>query len=427
MLYSLALYCLVPLVFLYLLIRSINEPGYRQRWLERLGFCRGKVRPGGIVVHAVSVGEVNAAAGLVQALAGRYPELPLTISCFTPTGSRRIQTLFAGVPYHVYWPLDLPGAVRRFLRHSRPRLLVIMETEIWPNMYAQATQQGIPIMLANARISDHSFARYQRLGGLTRQALARVDRLGAQSAEDMRRFLALGAAPENTRLTGNLKYDLKLPAGLQAKGRELRNSWGADRPVFLAASTREGEEAIMIEAFQPVLERFPAALLVLVPRHPERFDEVARLVESRGLGLGRYSEPSPEWGSVSCYLVDTMGELLNFYAACDLAFVGGSLANTGGHNVLEAAAQAKPVLVGPNTFNFAEITQKLVAGGGAQRVSDAGTLRGAIEDLLQNPDRRRAIGLAGLAVMEAEQGALDRTLDMVSELLNRDQITRAAG
>jgi len=427
MLYSLALYCLVPLVFLYLLVRSINEPGYRQRWPERLGFCRGKVRPGGIVVHAVSVGEVNAAAGLVHALADRYPELPLTVSCFTPTGSRRIQSLFAGSLDHVYWPLDLPWAARRFLRSSRPRLLVIMETEIWPNMYAQAAQQGIPIVLANARISDHSFARYQRLGGLTRQALARVDRLGAQSAEDMRRFLALGAAPENTRLTGNLKYDLKLPAGLQAKGQDLRNSWGADRPVLLAASTREGEEAIMIEAFQPMLERFPSALLVLVPRHPERFDEVARLVESRGLGLARYSQPLPEWDSVSCYLVDTMGELLNFYAACDLAFVGGSLANTGGHNVLEAAAQAKPVLVGPNTFNFAEITQKLVAGGGAQRVIDAGTLQGAIEDLLRNPDRRRAMGLAGLAVMESEQGALDRTLDMVSELLNRDQTTRATG
>lgn len=418
MLYSLALYLLTPLFFLYLLFRGWRNHDYWQGWGQRLGFCRKVIRPGGIVVHAVSVGEVNAAETLIRQLIKRYPNLPLTVTCFTPTGSRRIRALFGAEVAHTLWPLDLPGAVQRFLRYAQPRLIIILETEIWPNFYSTADGLGIPLMLVNARISNSSFARYQRFHALTSAALGSADRIGAQSAEDQRRLLLLGAPPDRTLLTGNLKYDLHLAAELPAQGLALKQSWGAERPVLLAASTREGEEKIVLEAFQQVLQEFPQALLVMVPRHPERFDEVARLIHGSGLSMARHSQPVGKLQDVSCYLVDVMGELLRFYAACDLAFVGGSLANTGGHNVLEAAALAKPVLVGPNTFNFAQITERLLAGGGALRVVNSASLQQAVTGLLQQPERAVAMGAAGKNLVLNEQGALQRTLNGIAELLN---------
>jgi len=415
--YSLALYLLTPLFFCYLLVRSWHERGYRQVWKQRLGFGGPGLRPQGIVVHAVSVGEVNAAEPLIRKLVERYPDLPLTVTCFTPTGSRRVRALFGDSVAQCYWPLDLPGAVRRFLHSSKPRLVIILETEIWPNFYAHAEQLGIPLMLVNARISDNSFKRYQRLQRLTAPALATVDCIAAQSAEDRRRLLALGAPPAVTHMSGNLKYDLSLAETLPEEGRALRLGWGAERPVWLAASTREGEEAIVLAAFQAVLQEYPQALLVIVPRHPERFEEVASLVQSRGFSLARFSQAEANLTSVSCYLVDAMGELLRFYAACDVAFVGGSLANTGGHNVLEAAALGRPVLVGPNTYNFADITRLLVSAGGAQRVNDADSLQQAVLNLLGNAEQRLAMSRAGQALVASEQGALDRTLAMVGDLL----------
>lgn len=419
LIYSLALYLLTPLFFCFLFLRGWRERAYWRGWKERLGYCGPAVRPNGIVVHAVSVGEVNAAQPLIRALAERYPDLPLTITCFTATGAARIKALFAGTAVHCYWPLDLPGAVRRFLQRSRPRLVIILETEIWPNFYARTEQMGIPLMLVNARISDTSFRRYQRFRQLTATALAKVDRIAAQSAQDQQRLLALGAPAAVTHMSGNLKYDLRLADTLPAEGRALRLSWGAERPVWLAASTREGEEAIVVAAFQSALRVHPDALLVIVPRHPERFEEVARLVESSQLSLARFSQSHADVRKASCYLVDAMGELLRFYAACDVAFVGGSLANTGGHNVLEAAALARPVLVGPNTFNFAQITQTLVEAGAAQRVQDADSLQQAVIGLLGNPEQRQRMGQAGRALVAREQGALSRSLQMVTELLRK--------
>lgn len=417
MLYSLALYLLSPLLLLYFLFLGWRDRGYWQGWGQRLGWWQKVAEPGGIVVHAVSVGEVNAAEALVRQLLRQYPDLPITLTCFTATGSRRIQSLFGERVVHGYWPLDFPGAVRRFLHHTRPRLVLILETEIWPNFYACAQQRGIPLMLVNARISDRSFARYQRLRGLTAPALGGVSSIAAQSAEDQRRLLELGAPSDRTWLSGNLKFSLQLPSGLAEKGQALRHTWGETRPVFLAASTREGEEEIVLTAFAKVREQFPQALLVVVPRHPQRFEEVAWLIAARGLRLARHSQPAGDLRSIDCYLVDAMGELLGFYAACDLAFVGGSLANTGGHNVLEAAALGKPVLMGPNTFNFAEISHALVAAEAAQRVFDAASLQAAVSALLADPAKRQRMGSAGLALMLQEQGALNRTLQQIANLL----------
>jgi 3-deoxy-D-manno-octulosonic-acid transferase len=296
-------------------------------------------------------------------------------------------------------------------------LIIILETEIWPNFYAQAGKHGAPLMLVNARISNSSFAQYQKFHALTAAALSNADRIGAQSEEDLRRLLTLGAPPGRTQLTGNLKYDLQLAQDLPAQGITLRQSWGAERLVWLAASTREGEEEIILAAFQKVLQQFPAALLVIVPRHPERFDAVAELIKASGLDFARHSKPGSDVNKVSCYLVDVMGELMRFYAACDVAFVGGSLANTGGHNVLEATAQAKPVLMGPNTFNFAQISHKLVECGGALRVTDANDLQRSVCELLADPGKRQNMGQAGREMIAMEQGALDRTLGLVAELL----------
>jgi 3-deoxy-D-manno-octulosonic-acid transferase len=418
MLYSLALYLISPLFFCYLLCRGLRDRDYWQRWSERLGLSGPEVAAGGIVVHAVSVGEVNAAESLIRALLQQYPDRPLTVTCFTPTGSKRIKALFGPAVAHCYLPMDLPGAVKRFLHRIRPALLVIMETEIWPNLYAACDRKGIPMLLANARISNGSFSSYGKFHRLTAQTLGRLSRVGAQSAEDARRLLELGAQPDRTVVSGNLKFDISIDPDLINQGQALRERWGNKRLVLLAASTRDGEEKPVLEAFRALLTDFPQALLVVVPRHPERFSAVAGMIDASGLVYAKFSQPDAELASVSCYLVDAMGQLMSFYAACDVAFVGGSLANTGGHNVLEAAMLAKPVLVGPNTFNFADITQELVAHGGAMRVEDAASLRVAVSALFLDQQKRLNMGLAGQAWATGGQGALNRTLGLVKETLD---------
>ena len=418
MLYSLALYLISPLFFCYLLLRGLRDHDYWLRWTERLGLSGPKVPAGGIVVHAVSVGEVNAAESLIRALLQHYPGRPLTVTCFTPTGSKRIKALFGPAVAHCYLPLDLPGAVKRFLRRIRPDLLVIMETEIWPNLYAACDRKGIPMLLANARISDGSLSSYRKFHRLTAQTLGRLSRVGAQSAEDARRLLELGSRPDRTMVSGNLKFDISLAPDLINQGRALRERWGNERLVLLAASTRDGDETPVLQAFKELLAEYPQAMLVVVPRHPERFFEVAGMIAASSIPYAKLSQPDADLTSVSCYLVDAMGQLLSFYAACDVAFVGGSLANTGGHNVLEAAVLAKPVLVGPNTFNFADITRQLVAHGGAMRVENATSLRAAVSALFIDQEKRQEMGLAGQAWAAGGQGALSRTLGLVEECLD---------
>jgi 3-deoxy-D-manno-octulosonic-acid transferase len=415
--YKLASYCFAPLLLLHLGWRSLREPEYRRRWRERFALSQGAMTPGGIVLHAASVGEVNAATPLVQALLSRYPGLPLSLTCFTPTGSARIRAVFGTQVQHVYIPLDLPGCVQRFFRHARPRLLIVMETEIWPNLYHAAARHNIPILLANARISEKSFPRFQRVRRLVGDALLQVSCIAAQSKSDARRFAALGADPARITVSGNLKFELKLPPELHMQGQALRRAWGEQRPVFLAASTREGEESPVLEAFQGVLKHFPTALLILVPRHPERFPQAVQLAGARGLSVHLLSTGLPCPASVQCLVVDAMGELLRFYAACDVAFVGGSLVAMGGHNMLEPAALSVPVLLGPHTFNFADISRELLAAGGAKQVPNATQLEQSVCLLLGDAALRQQMGSAGLALVAQGQGALARTLEITDRLL----------
>lgn len=409
-LYSLLLYLATPAALAYLALRGIGDRAYLRRWRERFAFFRRPERPGGIWIHAASLGEVNAAEPLIRALADAWPDRDLYLTTFTPTGSARVRERFGDDVFHVYSPLDLPGSVRRFFNRLRPGLAVIMETEIWPNLYHEMARRGIPSLLANARISDHSFDRYRYFSRLAGPALAGVSRIGAQSETDADRLRTIGAPADRLSVTGNLKFDIELPGGLQADGAAIRASWGDTRPVLVAGSTHEAEEAPLFDAFTRLLADLPDALLVLVPRHPERFDRAARAAADAGLRTARRSGHQNCPAGVQCYVIDAMGELLRYYAACDVAFVGGSLEPVGGHNVLEPAALARPVVVGPHTFNFADITRSLLDAGAAAQVADAGELAAVLGDLFGNPEQRGRMGEAGARLVKQGQGAVNRTL-----------------
>jgi len=418
-LYSLLIYLITPLALLYLAFRGLRSRDYLKRWPERFAFFAAPETTGGIVVHAASMGEVNAASVLIRELGKRYPEFPLCLTSLTPTGSDRVQTLFAETVFHVYAPLDLPGAVKRFFDRVQPRLLIIMETEIWPNLYYQAAARNIPILIANARISPNSVKGYKRFRKMTAAALDQVSQIAAQSSRDAARLIELGADETRLSVTGNLKFDVRLPPSLIEQGDSIRLAWGTDRLVLLAGSTHEGDEGPLLEAFKGVLDTHPGALLVLVPRHPERFGRAAQLARSAGLRVSLRSEGISCARSTQCFVIDSMGELLRYYAACDVAFVGGSLDTTGGQNVLEPAALCKPVLVGPHTFNFEEITRQLIDCQAAFRIQNAAELEAIVRRLFNEPELRDRMGQAGFKLVRSGQGALDRTLEIVDSLLTR--------
>jgi 3-deoxy-D-manno-octulosonic-acid transferase len=416
-LYTFLIYLITPLVLLLLLIRGLRNRDWLKRWPQRFGWFDPPEKTGGIVVHAVSVGEVNVASTLVKALSQHFPGLPLCLTTFTPTGSDRVQSLFRDEVFNVYLPLDLPGAVKRFFDRVQPAFLIIMETEIWPNLYFEARRRGIPVMIANARISERSIRGYRRFRRMTTAALSQVSCIAAQSELDAGRLIEIGADETRLEVTGNLKFDVELPPGLLEQGEAIRQTWGSKRLVLLAGSTHEGDEKPVLEAFKRLLRQFPEALLVLVPRHPERFGRTAQLAQACGLTVCLRSELVDCPPSAQCLIVDAMGELLPYYAACDVAFVGGSLEAIGGHNALEPAALAKPVLLGPHTFNFEDITNQLLNTGAAIRVNNAGDLEKATARLFRQPDLRAQMGRAGLELVKSGQGALERTLEIVEGLI----------
>jgi 3-deoxy-D-manno-octulosonic-acid transferase len=427
-LYTLLLYLALPLVLLRLLWRGVRNPAYRRRWSERFGRFPHTPPAGAIWIHAVSVGEAIAAFPLVQRLRERQPARPIVFTTTTPTGSERVVRQFGAAihtgVHHGYLPYDLPDAVARFLARSRPAVAVIMETELWPNMYAACAARRIPIIVANARLSARSAAGYRRIAGLTRATLHRVTLIAAQGETDAARFRALGAPADRVRVTGNLKFDLDLPPDLERRAGELRRAWGAQRPVWIAASTHDGEEQQILAAHSQARRQAPDLLLVLLPRHPERFDRIAALCAERGHRVVRRSEQRPCEPGTDVFLADSMGEALLFYAAADVAFVGGSLVPAGGHNPLEPAALARPVLYGPHMFNFEEISRLLRDAGGSRQVDDAGELAQAIVDYLDDPALRRQTGQRALEVVEQNRGALNRLLELIETAARGDNDKR---
>ncbi len=414
--YTAALRLATPLLFARLLWRARRAPGYRARWGERLGYV--PPLPGECIwVHAVSVGETIAARGLIERLMHEHRDRPMLVTSTTPTGSARVRALFGDRVHHCYLPYDVPGAVCRFLDRTQPALGIIMETEIWPNLLAAAEQRRVPIMLANARLSARSAAGYARIPKLTATALRRFAAIAAQTEADAARLRTLGAPPERIAVTGSLKFDQDVSDAHREAGRTLREGLGT-RPVWVAASTHEGEDAAVLDAHRTLRQHFADATLILVPRHPERFDAVARQAQAAGFRIARRSAATQaELGLAEVLIGDTMGELPALLAAGDLAFMGGSLVDVGGHNPLEPAALALPVLSGPAVHNFSEIFRMLESAGAARFVSDGGTLAAAVQALFTDPQIRTGMGTAAAAVMAANRGALERVTATATRLL----------
>ncbi|MGX5221058.1 lipid IV(A) 3-deoxy-D-manno-octulosonic acid transferase [Pseudomonas segetis] len=423
LLYTLLFHLGLPLVAVRLALRARKAPAYALRIGERFSFALPALKPGGIWVHAVSVGESIAAAPMIRELLARYPDLPITITCMTPTGSERIQALFAGAEYqgriqHCYLGYDLPWVAARFLDRVQPKLAVIMETELWPNHINQCARRGIPVALANARLSERSARGYARFSRLTAPMLAQMSLIATQTAVEAERFRQLGARPDCVEVTGSIKFDLSIDPALLERAQALRAEWGAlERPLWIAASTHEGEDAQMIAAHRSLLKQWPDALLILVPRHPERFNSVYEQLKAAGLQVQRRSTGAQVTAEHQVLLGDTMGELLFLYALADVAFVGGSLVANGGHNLLEPAALGKPVLSGPHLFNFLDIANQLRQAGALVEVSDAAGLAREIGRLWQAPEQAQAMRDAGVSVMRANQGALQRLLASLQRLM----------
>jgi 3-deoxy-D-manno-octulosonic-acid transferase len=423
LLYSLLFHLGLPLLALRIIWRGWQAPAYRQRLGERFALGLPALKPGGIWLHAVSVGESIAAAPLVRELLKRYPELPITITCMTPTGSERIQALFCQGEFahrvqHCYLPYDLPWAAARFIRRLQPSLAVIMETELWPNHIHQCAKRGVPVVLANARLSERSARGYARFAKLTAPMLGELSLIAAQTELEAQRFRDLGARPECVTVTGSIKFDLHLDEQLKPRAQALRAEWQAvQRPVWIAASTHAGEDEIVLAAHRQLLGQQPQALLILVPRHPERFASVFELCQKHGFNTCRRSLAQAPEANTQVMLGDTMGELLFLYALADAALVGGSLVANGGHNLLEPAALGVPVLSGPHLFNFSEIAKLLRDAGALHEVVDASGLATSLLPLLTVPEQAEQMAAAGLAVVKANQGALQRLLDGIAALL----------
>lgn len=408
-LYTLLLYLLFPYILARLAWRACRSRGYLEHVGERFGYYGDAPDQPLIWVHAVSVGETRAAEPLVRALTERHPGHRILLTHMTPTGRETGEALFGAKVSRCYLPYDYPGAVARFLRHFRPAAGLLMETEIWPNLIRACRDRGVPLHLVNARLSEKSFSGYRRFPSLARESLAALAAVAAQSAEDARRLAALGAV--DPRVTGSVKFDIDPPPGELERGRAWRASYGEQRPVLLAASTREGEEALLLDALAG--SAAPGLLTVIVPRHPQRFGEVARLIAARGLRWQRRSESAAVAPDIRVVLGDSMGEMFAYYAACDVAFIGGSLLPLGGHNLIEACAAGKPVLVGPSTYNFAEAAELALQAGAAIQAPDAAAVVREADRLLRDPAIARRMGQAGLDFCAAHRGATHRVLDLI--------------
>ncbi len=419
-LYSTLHYLLVPFILLRLVWRGFRNRGYWDHLEQRFGVSKEPPPEGTTVwIHAVSVGEVQAALPLVRAVLDRYPQHQVLITTTTPTGRERVLQALKGRVTHRYMPYDLPGAVQRFLIDVRPILAVILETELWPNVLHYCGCFGVPVVLANARLSERSAMGYRRVAGFAAGMLRNASAIAAQTEADARRLVELGADPERLRVTGSVKFDVKLSASLQEEAQALRRLWGVDRSVWIAASTHAGEDEIILDAFKRVLWAIPDCLLVLVPRHPERFARAASLCRKQGYHTLLRSESPLACASADVFVGDSIGELPLFYAASDVAFVGGSLVPVGGHNMLEPAALGLPVIVGPHVFNFAEISRMLHEVGASTRVRDGQQLGDAVINYLQDANYRHSVGQNGRKFVEENRGALDRLMEMVVEQLGQ--------
>jgi 3-deoxy-D-manno-octulosonic-acid transferase len=416
--YTFFLYFALPFIFLRLLWRARRNPAYAKRWQERLGCIPQTLSQNSIWIHAVSVGETLAAIPLVKALQKKFPQSPILITTMTPTGSDRVRATFGDSVEHCYLPYDLPLTLKCFLNKVKPKLLIIIETELWPNLLRQCRLHQIPIILANARLSEKSANGYQRIAPIARQMLQDINLLAVQTTAEADRFIALGAKPEQINVTGSIRFDLEIPEQLHAQAQTLRDQWGRNRNIWIAASTHEGEEEKILAAFAIVQKTLPQTLLVLVPRHPERFAKVNQLCQQQGYETVLRSSQQACKDNSAIFIGDTMGELLLFYAAADIAFVGGSLIERGGHNPLEPAALGLPVIMGPHVFNFVAICAELKKCGALIEINTAEQLAEIVLQLLQNKSQREKMGAIGQHFVQQNRGALDKHVRLIEGLMS---------
>ena len=414
-LYTFLFYLALPFVFLRLLWRSLRQPAYRKRMGERLGYYPFSLDKC-IWIHAVSVGETIAAIPLIKQLKSRYPHLPMLVTTMTPTGAERVKSAFGDTVMHAYLPYDLPGAIKRFINTMHPVICIIMETELWPNLLTVCHQYQLPISLLNARLSEKSAKGYQRIASLTRKMLHQINVIASHGQQDALRFIALGAPEERMKVTGNIKFDIEISADIPAKSALLREQLGKHKFIWIAASTHEGEEEIILAAHAKLRAVNPAALLILVPRHPDRFDAMTKLSEQTFATVRRSSNETCA-DNTAVYLGDTMGELLMMYGAADIAFVAGSLIPRGGHNMLEPGALGKPILTGEYLFNFAEISELFVSAHALIKVKDADTLAAQLISLMQDPQEQKKMGERALQVIAENRGALAKQVELASALI----------
>jgi 3-deoxy-D-manno-octulosonic-acid transferase len=424
--YNFTFYLLLPFIVLRLLWRALflPAPAYARRWGERLGFvavaASGRVEQQWIWVHAASVGETVAISPLVHKLRQEKPDWGVVVTTMTPTGSERIHALFGSDVCHVYAPYDYGGAVKRFLRTFHPALVILVETELWPNLVHYSKANGASIMVANARLSEKSYRGYLKFAALGKPMLQQIDMIAAQAESDAERFRKLGVSDENIKVTGSIKFDIGLPPDLREKVAAMRQRIQGERPVWIAASTREGEDEKVLTAFRLVQAELPEALLILVPRHPERFNSAARLFEHAGYRVVRRSSTQAVTDDSHVFLGDSMGELLVYLGLAQIAYVGGSLVNTGCQNVLEPAALGLPVITGPSQFNFQTICEQLEERGALQTVADERKLAASVLDLLCDAAKREQMGAAGRQAIIDNQGALGRIYELAVALLPVD-------
>ena len=410
-LYALGWAFAAPVALARLAWRARRQPGYLSRWRERFGHYAPAAAVPRIWVHAVSVGETRAAAPIVEALHQRYPRHRILLTHMTPTGYATGEALFGDRVDRAWLPYDQAGPVRRFFGHFRPEFGILLETEIWPRLLQEGACAGVPVVLANARLSERSARRYARVPRLTRWAMSNLRGVAAQTTGDAERFQALGAA--HVSVTGNVKFDLEVPRGMIERGQELRRAFGDSRPAWVAGSTREGEEALLLDAFAALDNH--DALLVIVPRHPHRFDEVLDLAARRGIAAARRSDPGAIAASTRVVLGDSMGEMLAYYAAADVVIMGGSLLPFGSQNLIEPCALGKPVIVGPHTYNFEEAAKRAIAVGAAVRVPDGPAALREAQRLSADAATREAMGAKALEFVAAHRGAVPRLMAWLAE------------
>ncbi|MEC9375593.1 MAG: lipid IV(A) 3-deoxy-D-manno-octulosonic acid transferase [Pseudomonadota bacterium] len=417
-LYIVSAYLLMPLIVLHLLWRSLANPKYRTRINERFGLYNGDRLSGTIWIHAVSVGEVQACEGLVLELLQDYPNRSLLLTTTTPTGSDRAKILFGQKVEHSYVPFDIPWAVKSFFDRVSPSILIILETELWPNLYHECGKRKIPLVLASARVSPNSINRYRQLVSLFKDTLSNGIVIAAQSQSDANRFLSIGAHPDRTHFTGNIKFDFSLSESLKRLGYELRSLQAPERPVWIAASTHPNEEEIILAAHNEIRKIIPETLLILVPRHPERFSAVASILKRQGEKFITHSSSDVCTTNCGVLLGDTMGELISFYAAADVAFVGGSLVKAGGHNLLEPAALGLPLITGPYNYNSEDIAQMFNECGVNQVVKDKSEIAKVVLELFEDKNLCQNLGDQGRTLIEANKGTLDRLMVLLKPLID---------